>query len=97
MVKKVIKKKVSGRKAVKSIAKKRVLNKPILIGAARAWKGFALFAVLLIISLASYNIVDSEMYRELFFLLSFGFGAVSVALLIALLIYFFYSKIKFRK
>ena len=93
MAKKVVKKKVSKKK----VAQKVVSNKTNLLGAAHAWRGFILFAVLLLISLVSYNVVTSEMYRELFFLLSFGFGAVCVALLIALLIYFFYAKIKIRK
>ena len=93
MAKKVVKKKVSNKKSVKKV----VSNKPTLMGAAHAWKGFIFFLVLLLISLISYNVVTTDMYRELFFLLSFAFGAISAALLIALLVYFFYAKIKIRK
>ena len=89
----------------KKAVKKKVLSKKVnapkrsnfIIGASRAWKGFFFFLILFLVSVFAYNIVAIEMYQELFFLLAYGFGAITLALLIALLAYFFYNKFKIRK
>ncbi len=103
MAKKVVKKQVS-KKVSKKVVKKSVPVKKVVLeksnvfkSAIRAWKGFFFFLILFLISILCYNLIDVEIYKGLFFLLSYCFGAVTLALFIALLAYFFYTKFKLRK
>ncbi len=62
-----------------------------------AWNSFVFFALLFLISAVSYSVVVVSIYKDLFFLLSLVFGAISVSLILAILVYFFYSKIKISR
>ena len=57
----------------------------------------AFFGILFLISIVSYGAVSHVMYKELFFLLSLAFASISVALILVLLIYFFYSRINISR
>lgn len=59
-----------------------------------ALKGLIFFGILFLISVVCYMAANHELYVQLFFLLSLSFGSIGVALLLTLLIYFFYSKLK---
>jgi hypothetical protein len=109
MVKKVVKRKVakkvvSKKAPTKSVAlKKNVQNNfinPVKTPGAKikvSLNSLAFFGVLFLISVVSYSAVSHVMYKQLFFLFSLAFASISVALILVILIYFFYSKIKFSK
>jgi len=101
MVKKVVKKKVSKKKTLSKSTPKAnsgsLPKKSFLLGARNSLSGFVFFTILFLVSLLMYNVIEYDMYNQLFFLLSFLFGAVSLALLISLLIYFIYSKLRIKR
>jgi len=57
----------------------------------------AFFGILFLISVVSWSAVSHVLYKNLFFVFSLAFASISVALILVILIYFFYSKIKFSK
>lgn len=108
--KKVSKKSVSSKKLVskkaptKSVALKRAPQNnfvnPIKSPKSKinvSLNSLAFFGILFLISVVSYNAVSHVMYKQLFFLFSLAFASISVALILVILIYFIYSKIKFSK
>lgn len=107
MAKKVVKKKVSKKKvsSKRVPAKSVALKKPTSVGKSKlgvsvkskirtSLNSLAFFGILFLISIISYGAVSSEIYKQLFFLCSLAFASISVALILVVLIYFFYSKIK---
>jgi apolipoprotein N-acyltransferase len=62
-----------------------------------AWNSLVFFAVFFLISVVCWSVTDIAVYKDLFFLLSLVFGAVCVSLILAMLVYFFYSRIKISR
>lgn len=109
MAKKVVKKKVakkvvSKKAPTKSVSLKRAPQNnfvnPIKSPKSKinvSLNSLAFFGILFLISVVSYNAVSHVMYKQLFFLFSLAFASISVALILVVLVYFFYSRIKFSK
>ncbi|MFH1151605.1 MAG: hypothetical protein V1788_00600 [Nanoarchaeota archaeon] len=57
-------------------------------------KNLAIFVILFVASFLLYNVSTQEIYINLFFILSFIFGFVSIAFLIVYLVFFFRKVMK---
>jgi len=89
--KKAIKKKSVARTQRKSVdmpIKSQAKKKGIVI------KNLALFVILFVASILLRSVSTQEMYSNLFFILSFIFGFVSIAFLIVYLVFFFRKVMK---
>ena len=85
--KKAVKKK-NFRKSVVTQVKSSEKKKDIII------KNLSIFVILFVASILLYGVSTQEMYSNLFFILSFIFGFVSVAFLIVYLVFFFRKVMK---
>ena len=89
--KKAVKKKSVARASKKSVGipiKSQAKKKDIVI------KNLAIFVILFVASILLYSVSTQEMYSNLFFILSFIFGFVSIAFLIVYLVFFFRKVMK---
>jgi len=91
MAKKRVKKtKKSVRKGKSSILKSTNIKKKTGL----IWKNLVLFVILFVVSLVLYSASGSDLYRDLFFVLSIFFGFIGLAFFIALLVYIFLKYLK---
>jgi nitrate reductase gamma subunit len=100
MVKKKVSKKMSKKRPVRrasSKSKKMVSQRNSIIGPSRAFRGLIIFAVLFVVSYLLYLFVPVIMYEDLFFLLSFVFGAICVALILSLVVYLIARRVKVKR